>query len=305
MNADTRPERLCLSCGARELVRSDDAVWPLEWHCPACGLTVPQRDGIALFAPSLADTVTGFDPLSFATLRDIEAKHFWFVTRNELIVGLADRFFPNARCYLEIGCGNGTVLNALAHSRRWARIVGSDLHPTGLKHASMRLPPEVELVQMDARAIPAVNVFDLTGAFDIVEHVADDEAVLRGLRNATVDEGGTIIAVPQHPSLWSRFDEIGLHHRRYRLGELEAKLCRNGFEVLFSTSFIVLLLPLMALSRLNARAAGSDADVERETAPRPGINAILTAITRTETRLTLAGLRWPIGGSRIVVARAV
>jgi hypothetical protein len=129
--------------------------------------------------------------------------------------------------------------------------------------------------------------------------------VLRGLRNATVTEGGTIVAVPQHPSLWSRFDEIGLHQRRYRLGELEAKLGRNGFEVLFSTSFIALLLPLMVLSRLKTRAAGSSADVERETEPSAALNAILTAITRAEIRVTLAGLRWPIGGSRIVVARAV
>ena len=104
-------------------------------------------------------------------------------------------------------------------------------------------------MQMDARAIPAVDAFDLTGAFDVVEHVADDEGVLRGLRRATTAGGGTIIAVPQHPSLWSRADEIGHHQRRYRLGELEAKLRRNGFDILFSSSFTALLLPLMAVSR--------------------------------------------------------
>src|SRR5262249_27531768 len=159
--------------------------------------------------------------------------HFWFVARNELIVGLANRFFPNAKCYLEIGCGNGAVLGAIAASRPWERLVGSDLHPSGLKQARARLPPAVELVQMDARAIPAANAFDLIGAFDIVEHVADDEAVLRGLRRATTVGGGAIIAVPQHPSLWSPADEIGQHQRRYRLGELENKLRRNGFEILF------------------------------------------------------------------------
>jgi SAM-dependent methyltransferase len=258
-----------------------------------------------MFAPELADTVSGFDPVSFATLVKIEATHFWFVARNELIVGLTNRFFPSAKRYLEIGCGNGAVLRALANSRRWERLVGSDLHPTGLKHARTRLPREVELVQMDARAIPAVNAFDLTGAFDIVEHVADDEAVLRGLRGATAMGGGTIIAVPQHPSLWSRADEIGHHQRRYRLGELEAKLKRNGFDILFSSSFTAVLLPLMALSRLKARAAFNDADVEREIALGPTMNAMLKAILRAEVRLTLAGLRWPIGGSRVVVARAI
>ena len=258
-----------------------------------------------MFAPELADTVSGFDPVSFAALAEIEAAHFWFVARNELIVGLADRFFSGARSYLEIGCGNGAVLRALAQSRRWDRLVGSDLHPNGLSHARARLPHGVEFVQMDARAIPAVNAFDLTGAYDVVEHVADDESVLRGLRRATKAGGGTIIAVPQHPWLWSRADEIGHHQRRYGLGELEAKLRRNGFDILFSSSFTALLLPLMAASRLKTRVTSHDADVERETALGPKANSMLKAILRAEVRLTLAGMRWPIGGSRVVVAHAV
>jgi SAM-dependent methyltransferase len=299
------PERLCPTCGARDPIRSDEPVWPMGWHCAACGRSVPETDGIPMFAPKLADTVSGFDPTLFARLVEIEAAHFWFVARNELIVGLANRFFPGARRYLEIGCGNGAVLRAAAASRRWERLAGSDLHLTGLKHARARLPQDVELVQMDARAIPAVGAFDLIGAFDIVEHVADDEAVLRGLRGATLEGGGTIIAVPQHPSLWSRADEFGHHQRRYRLGELETKLRRNGFDILFSSSFTAVLLPMMALSRLKARVTSNDADVERETSLAPAINAVLKAILRAEVRLTLAGLRWPIGGSRVVVARAV
>lgn len=258
-----------------------------------------------MFAPALADTVSGFDPISFEKLIRVEATNFWFVPRNELIVGLANRYFPSARRYLEIGCGNGAVLRALAESRKWDRIVGTELHPTGLAHARKRLPAEVELAQVDATAIPAASAFDLTGAFDIVEHVADDEAVLRGLRRATIDGGGTIIAVPQHPWLWSRADEIGHHQRRYRRGELEAKMRRNGFEIIFSSSYTALLLPLMAASRFQARRSQDDKDVEREMTPSSFVNATLTAILRAEVRLTLVGLRWPVGGSRIVVAQAV
>jgi len=308
MNIGTAtPERLCLACGARDSILSGEALWPLGWHCRACGHGVEERAGIPMFAPELADRVSGFDPASFATLIEIEATHFWFVARTELIVGLANRFFPNATRYLEIGCGNGVVLSALAASRTWERLVGSDLHLAGLKHARTRLPHEVELVQMDARAIPAVNAFDLTGAFDVVEHVADDEAVLQGLRRATAVGGGTIIAVPQHPLLWSRADEIGHHQRRYRLGELEVKLKRNGFNVLFSSSFTAVLLPLLAANRLKARVipGRADCDIEHVIAPGPWLNGALTTILRAEVRLTLAGLRWPIGGSRVVVARAI
>jgi SAM-dependent methyltransferase len=245
------------------------------------------------------------DPANFEALSKVEAKHFWFVVRNELVVGLANRFFPDARRFLEIGCGNGAVLGAIAQSRPWQRLVGSELHPSGLTHARKRLPSEVEFVQMDARNIPCLDVFDLVGAFDVVEHIADDERVVRGMRAATRTGGGAIVAVPQHPWLWSRADDIAHHQRRYRRGELEAKLLRNGFEVLFSSSFTALLLPLMAASRLISRADEKDDGVQREFALNRHVNDFLATILRTEVRATLAGWRWPAGGSRIVVGRAV
>lgn len=258
-----------------------------------------------MFAPELADTVDGFDPKHFDQLSKLEAEYFWFVTRNELIVGLVNKFFPDARRFLEIGCGNGAVLRAIANSRRWERLVGSELHPSGLAYARKRLPSEVEFVQMDARNIPGIGIFDLTGAFDVIEHIADDEGVLRGMRAATQTGGGTIIAVPQHPWLWSDADDIAHHQRRYRRGELEAKLNRNGFEVLFSSSFTALLLPVMVASRLTRRGGQPDADVFQEFRLNRHVNNIFIAILRAEVRLTLAGWKWPAGGSRVVVARAV
>jgi SAM-dependent methyltransferase len=280
-------------------------VWPVGWRCRVCGYIVAQSADIAMLAPDLADTVSGFDPASFAAIADIEAGHFWFVARRELIVGLADRFFPEAQSLLEIGCGNGAVLKALMDSRRWRRVAGADLHPTGLAHARARMLQGVEFVQMNALAIPALAAFDLIGAFDIVEHVADDEGVLRAIRRALRAGGGTIISVPQHPWLWSGADDIAHHERRYRRGELERKMLRNGFEVLASFSYTATLLPLLVASRIKARIRPSPQDLSREVALHPAVNAALLAILRAEVRLSLAGVRWPAGGSRVIVARAV
>jgi SAM-dependent methyltransferase len=305
MNDGAESGRQCLICHAIEPIGLNEPVWPVGWRCPACGHLTAQAESIATFAPELADTISGFDPKAFDELAELEAEHFWFVARNELIVGLATRFFPEARRFLEVGCGTGFVLRAIAGSRRWERLAGSELHPAGLAHARKRLPSEVELVQMDARNIPALGVFDLTGAFDVIEHIEDDEAVLRGMRTATQTGGGTIVAVPQHPWLWSHADDFAHHQRRYRRGELEAKLLRNGFEVLFSSSFTALLLPLMAASRLTTRKNEPDDDVFREFRLNRHVNDVFTAVLRAEVHMTLAGWRWPAGGSRIVVARAV
>jgi SAM-dependent methyltransferase len=304
MNGVAKRGRQCLACHAIHPITLGEPVWPLGWQCPTCGHLIAQTQGIATFAPELADTISGFDPKAFDELAELEAEHFWFVARNQLIVGLANKFFPEARRFLEIGCGTGFVLRAIAGSRRWERLVGSELHPMGLAHARKRLPSEVEFVQMDARDIPAKGVFDLTGAFDVIEHIADDEAVLRGLRAATQIRGGCIIAVPQHPWLWSRADEVAHHVRRYSRGELETKLRRNGFEVLFSTSFTALLLPFMAASRLARNKKAGDLDAY-ELRLNPTVNRLLLEILRAEVWMTLGGVQWPAGGSRIVVGRAV
>ena len=76
-------------------------------------------------------------------------------------------------------------------------------------------------------------------------------------------------------------------------------------EVLFSSSFTALLLPLMAASRLKGRGAAQDDDVFREFRLNRRVNDIFIATLRAEVRMTLAGWSWPAGGSRIVVGRAV
>jgi len=37
----------------------------------------------------------------------VEWRHFWFAARNELIAWALSRFFPEARSFLEVGCGTG------------------------------------------------------------------------------------------------------------------------------------------------------------------------------------------------------
>ena len=297
------PNRLCPSCSAADPVEPQAQLWPPGWRCGRCGHVVPVQDDVPILAPELVGSTESFDAAFFPKLASLEATHFWFVARNKLIVGLVDRFFSSASKFLEIGCGNGAVLTALAGARRWQRLVGSDLHPSAFTTARSRAP-NAEFIQLDATRILAENVFDVVGAFDVLEHIVDDEAVVRGVRRAVVPGGGVVIAVPQHPWLWSEEDEIAHHVRRYRRGELETKLEHCGFEVLFSASFVSLLLPLMVANRMFHRPCGKDAELGHGLEIGPTANRILSSVLLAEVSLTLAGLRWPLGGSRVVVARA-
>jgi SAM-dependent methyltransferase len=302
-------ERLCPQCGAAEPIGEKEEIWLPEWRCKSCGHSIADVDGIPMFAPALADTISGFDPKDFGFIATVERDHFWFVPRNRLIAGLINKFFPQASRFLEVGCGTGMVLSGIAASKPWRRLVGSELHPTGLREARRRLGNRAQFVQMDARMIPAREAFDVIGALDVLEHIPEDEVVIGAMRDAVITGGGIVLAVPQHPFLWSEIDEHAHHVRRYHRGELEKKVRAAGLRIAFSGSYTALLFPLMAASRLLLRGDGTNGRMhERRYAPEAefrlpdALNKLLQWILQAEVSASLAGMRFPAGGSRIVVA---
>jgi SAM-dependent methyltransferase len=154
---------------------------------------------------------------------------------------------------------------------------------------------------MDARELPFEQEFDVVCAFDVLEHIEDDERVLCEMFNATRPAGGIVVTVPQHQWLWSPLDDYSHHVRRYERRDLVAKVERAGFHVRRQTSFVSLLLPLMALSRSRQRHAVGF-DPTREHRLGRGANAILGGIQRVELALTRARIPLPLGGSILVVA---
>lgn len=268
-------------------------------RCAACGHQTETRDGFELFAPQAARTDNGYDPSFYAELSTLEDHNFWFRSRNRLIVRTLRRYTPALSAWLEIGCGTGQVLRAVGEAFPRARLAGSELFVEGLTFARQRVP-SAHLMQMDATAIPYADEFDAIGAFDVLEHIDGDRAVIAEIRHALKPGGVAVFTVPQHPWLWSHQDVMAHHVRRYRRGELEHKLDSQGLHVRYTTSFVSLLLPLLLLSR-RARPSHTT-DPFRELRIGSLANGLLGSMMTVEAGLLRAGMRFPIGGSRLVVA---
>lgn len=268
--------------------------------CPGCGFAPATIDGFTAWSPEVAGDGEGFRPEYFAQLAEMEAGHFWFRARNALIAWAVGRHFPDARDYLEVGCGTGYVLAGVAERFPAMRLTASELLVAGLPFAAGRVP-SARLVQLDARRLPWVGEFDLIGAYDVVEHIEEDATVLAAMHEALRPGGGVVLTVPQHPWLWSEADRYACHVRRYRRGELEGRMRAAGFRVLRSTSFVATLLPLMAASRL---AASKDEPFDPTAEFRIGrtANRLLEGMLHLELGAIRAGLSLPFGGSRLVVA---
>lgn len=79
--------------------------------------------------------------------------------------------------------------------------------------------------------------FDLVTAFDVIEHVENDERVFAELTRVLRPNGCLIFSVPLHPARWTRFDDYVGHARRYLPSALQELLARHRLEVMQSGIF--------------------------------------------------------------------
>ena len=284
--------KLCNECGE-----------PVEYHgrqCPSCSHQASKLNGHWAFAPELAQRNEGFEADYFHRLAQLEAGNFWFRSRNQLVTWALQRYFPKAESFMEIGCGTGFVLSGIQKALPELSLCGSEVFSAGLSFASQRLP-EVELFQMDARRIPFREEFDVIGAFDVLEHIKQDEEVLAQMYQATRKGGGILITVPHHRFLWSPVDEFARHVRRYETTELAEKVSRAGFSIIRITSFVSLLLPLLILSRFKQRLTKEEVDPSAEYNLSKLLDTTLEKILVVERKLIRLGLSFSLGGSLLLI----
>ena len=246
-----------------------------------------------------ATTSGAFSRADYENLARLEERSFWFRARNDLIEWALRTRFGSARTLLDVGCGNGFVLARLERAFPDLAITGCELSADALEIARSRLD-RAELHDYDALELPFESAFDVVCAFDVLEHIEDDEGALAAMARAAQPAGGILVTVPQHRWLWSAPDDYAGHKRRYTRDELLAKVDRAGFEPVLVTSFTSALLPLMYLSRLRSRRGEYDPVAEHERAERG--SGLLAALMRADLSLIRRGRSLPIGGSLLVAA---
>lgn len=129
---------------------------------------------------------------------------------------------------LDVGVGFGHNLPILTEGRSIRRVAGVDLSQRALDHVRERWQGDFSKLNIESEKLD--TTFDLVCVSLLMEHVIDDEAVLRNLRAMTkryllvVTIGGDF----ERYRPWE--DQVG-HVRNYMVGELESKLERVGFAV--------------------------------------------------------------------------
>jgi SAM-dependent methyltransferase len=275
-----------------------------EWQCPECGWKPVIIDGFTAFSSESAWQNEGFEPAFFEKLAELEDRSFWFRNRNKLLQSSLQKYAPLCGSMLELGCGTGYVLAGIKSKMPSLHLVGADIYISGLKLAKRRLP-DVEFLQLDARSLPFTDEFDVIGAFDVLEHIEDDDSVFSCIYKATKGGGSMIVTVPQHPRLWSHIDDIACHRRRYSRTHLRDKVEASGFRVVRMTSFLSLLLPFLVAARVGSFVAtgNNEKDIALKPLALPLLlDAFFEKICDLERAILRLGVSLPFGGSLLCVA---
>jgi SAM-dependent methyltransferase len=226
-----------------------------------------------------------------------DREHWWFRGRRAVIVNLLRRTLtPGRHCLLELGCGSGNVLEALAE---FGEAVGMEADER-LVAAGRRAGLDVRQGCLpDDRVVPA-GWPDVVLLLDVLEHLDDEAAALRAA-HATLAPGGTLVAtVPAYGWLWSGHDVTVGHRRRYTAGRLREGVTATGFTVSYLSYFNTLLLPAIAAARGWKRLRG---DVRHDLVRAPAaLNATLARVFALEAAL-VPRVQVPAGASLLVVGR--
>jgi trans-aconitate methyltransferase len=221
-----------------------------------------------------------------------EPRHPWERARARLVVDLLKG--TPAGAVLDVGAGDAYVARALVDADPSAHVTALDAHYTNADLAAYRAP-RLEPVRALAEAPERVDTALL---LDVLEHVQDDDALLRDVVARVRPGGRVVVTVPAWPRLYAAHDVALGHVRRYTPTDARALLGRAGLDVVRAGgAFFSLLAPRVAsraLEKVRATEPSSALDDPRMRGPLGRVvDAVLRADVRAARVLSTLGVDAP------------
>jgi SAM-dependent methyltransferase len=183
-------------------------------------------------------------------------RHPWWRARARLALAIlrSRRIMPPARV-LDVGCGWGVNLLALESGGYTA--IGLDSSRQILERIDC---PNRRLIEADlTRELPEQRVSaDAMLVLDVIEHIDDDGGFLRRIAQLLLPGGVAVVSVPARPDLFSEFDRIQGHRRRYLPDSLRAAFVDSGLTVSQLFWWGAWMVPILRRMRSVNRVVGGE-----------------------------------------------
>lgn len=228
----------------------------------------------------------------------LEDKHWWHVSKRRIINKLIEKYnaIKNPKI-LDIGCGTGKNIEEL---QKLGLVYGLDNSNEALRFCRKRGLKNLILGTAEKTSLKN-NFFDIITLLDVLEHT-DDNKTLKETYRILKEDGLIIITVPAFNWLWSKWDVVLHHRRRYTTKSLIAILQKNNFhikKISYMYSFLVLPALIIRMIKSLPFKAPYSSDFQLSSSP---INLIMNEITNFES-FFVRFLSVPIGTSIVAVAQ--
>lgn len=183
------------------------------------------------------------DELAYKQFLVLEKTHWWFIGRRRILFQMLHKHLPQKKDLkiMDVGCGFGGMLEGLSE---FGRPMGMEIDMDSARFCKKRGFDGICLGSGYVMPFQS-NSLDLITLFDAIEHIEDDEKVIRQCAEALKPGAHIMITVPAYQFLYADNDRLAMHLRRYTLKRLKNLVKDAGFEVVKGSYYNVLLFPLI------------------------------------------------------------
>ncbi len=241
------------------------------------------------------------NPEEYANMDRMEGAHWYYAGKRDFARGWLLRVGPPKAGDRLLDCGAGTGRFA-KEMEAHCQVLVLDDHEEALKILRTRFRPEQILsLAGDQVPLPAASL-DYVTALDVLEHTPDDRAVVDGFHRLLKPGGVALVTVPASMALWSDWDVVLHHFRRYSRPQLRALFPDDRWELLYVNYTNVVVYPAVWLVRRwrNWFPKKGGTPRSEDKLPAPWLNAVLRALF---VRPAFWRFPFPFGVSLLLVAR--